>query len=78
MSGPASRGRISPTCCRASHVRRWSAPAAKTACATVAAHRAMAARIPGARLVVLDRCGHMVAMERPDDVTAALREWLSR
>ncbi|MEI9988694.1 MAG: alpha/beta fold hydrolase [Rhizomicrobium sp.] len=45
---------------------------------TVEAHRAMAALIPGARLVVLDRCGHMVAMERPDAVTAAMREWLSR
>ncbi|MEJ0028603.1 MAG: alpha/beta fold hydrolase [Rhizomicrobium sp.] len=44
---------------------------------TVDTHRAMAALIPGARLVVLERCGHMVAMEQPDAVTAALREWLS-
>ena len=45
---------------------------------TVDAHRGMAALIPGARLVVLDHCGHMVAMEQPLAVTAAMRDWLSR
>jgi len=44
---------------------------------TVDTHRAMAALVPHARLVVLERCGHMVAMERPGDVTAAMRAWLS-
>ncbi len=43
---------------------------------TVETHRAIAALVPGARLVVLERCGHMVAMEQPQAVTAALRDWL--
>ena len=36
----------------------------------------MAALVPGARLDVVERCGHMSAMERPAEVTAALRRWL--
>ncbi|HEY2068396.1 MAG TPA: alpha/beta fold hydrolase [Rhizomicrobium sp.] len=43
----------------------------------VAIHQEMAARIPGSQLVVIDGAAHMIAMERPDAVTAALREWLS-
>ena len=39
-------------------------------------HRQMAERIPGSRLTLIERCGHMVAMERPDAVTSALRDWL--
>ena len=42
------------------------------------AHIEMAENIPGADLVVLGRCGHMSTMERPGDVTAALRNWLLR
>jgi len=45
---------------------------------TVETHRSMAARIRGARLVVLEHCGHMVAMERPAAVAAALRDWLAQ
>lgn len=37
----------------------------------------MHAGIRGSRLVVVERCGHMSAMERPDEVNAALREWLA-
>jgi pimeloyl-ACP methyl ester carboxylesterase len=37
---------------------------------------ATAAAVPGARLVVLDDCGHLSPWERPEAVTAALREWL--
>lgn len=40
-------------------------------------HRDMAARIPNARLVAIDTCGHMATMERPEAVTAALAEWFS-
>lgn len=40
-------------------------------------HRDMAARIPNARLVAIDTCGHMATMERPEAVTAALVEWFS-
>ncbi|WP_374571267.1 alpha/beta fold hydrolase [Phenylobacterium sp.] len=42
----------------------------------VAIHQRMAEQIAGARLVVIERCGHMVAMERPEAVTAALENWL--
>ena len=36
----------------------------------------MAALVPGARLAVVESCGHMSAMERPAEVSAALRRWL--
>ena len=36
----------------------------------------MAGAIPGARLVVLEDCGHMSTLESPDEVNAALRGWL--
>ena len=39
-------------------------------------HEEMASLVPGARLEVIERCGHMSAMERPVEVTAALRRWL--
>ena len=37
----------------------------------------MAAAIPGARLVKVPDCGHLSTLERPDDVTRALVEWMS-
>jgi len=40
-------------------------------------HEQMAARIPQSRLVVVDDCGHMSTMERPEQVTAAMRDWLT-
>jgi pimeloyl-ACP methyl ester carboxylesterase len=40
-------------------------------------HEKMASMIPGSRLVVIEHCGHMSTMERPAEVTAALREWLT-
>jgi pimeloyl-ACP methyl ester carboxylesterase len=43
----------------------------------VAVHREIAAQIPQSRLEVLEACGHMIAMERPQAATAALRRWLS-
>lgn len=46
----------------------WSPPAR---------HEEMARRIPGARLVIVPDCGHMCTMERPDEITAALRAWLA-
>lgn len=39
-------------------------------------HAEMARLIPGSRLVGVPDCGHMCTMERPQAVTAALREWL--
>jgi len=39
-------------------------------------HEEMASLIPNARLVVIEHCGHMTTLERPDAVTAAMRAWL--
>jgi len=39
---------------------------------------AMAAAIPGAALVRVPDSGHLTAMERPEEVTAALRELVRR
>jgi pimeloyl-ACP methyl ester carboxylesterase len=39
-------------------------------------HEEIAAAIAGARLVVIESCGHMSPAERPGDVTEALRAWL--
>ena len=40
-------------------------------------HETMADRIPGARLVILENCGHLASLERPDAVTAELKELIS-
>jgi pimeloyl-ACP methyl ester carboxylesterase len=37
----------------------------------------MAREISGAKLAVMEKCGHMSTMERPAEVSAALREWLT-
>ena len=37
----------------------------------------MAAAIPGSELVVVEQCGHLVTMEKPDETNAILRKWLS-
>ncbi|PJK29541.1 alpha/beta fold hydrolase [Minwuia thermotolerans] len=37
----------------------------------------MAGLIPGAKLEVIEDCGHMSAMERPEAVNAALERWLA-
>lgn len=47
----------------------WSPPAR---------HEFMRDRIPGARLVVVEQCGHMGTLERPAAVSAALIDWLDR
>ena len=38
----------------------------------------LAAEIPDAELVELDWAGHLPAVERPDEVTALLLDWLGR
>jgi pimeloyl-ACP methyl ester carboxylesterase len=38
----------------------------------------MAADIAHSQLVVIDRCGHMAPLEKPAEVTAALRRWLTQ
>ena len=37
----------------------------------------IAGLIPGANLVLIDNCGHLATMERPDEVNAALRTWMA-
>ncbi len=38
----------------------------------------MAAAIPGSELIVVENCGHLVTLEKPDETNAILKEWLSR
>ena len=40
-------------------------------------HEEMAAAIPKAKLVVVEQCGHMSALEQPQRVTEALQAWLN-
>jgi len=47
----------------------WSPPAR---------HAEIAKSIPHSELVLVPKCGHMSTMERPDEVTAAMRAWLNR
>ena len=42
----------------------------------LAHHEAMAKEIPDAELVVIEDCGHLAPMERPEETTAAMRGWL--
>lgn len=39
-------------------------------------HEEMSTLIPGSRLAIIEDCGHMSTMERPQAVTALLRDWL--
>ncbi len=43
----------------------------------LALHEEIAALVPGAALSVIERCGHLSTLERPQAVNAALREWLA-
>lgn len=44
----------------------------------LARHEEMAAAIPGARLSVIEECGHLATMEQPVAATAMMRDWLIR
>lgn len=39
-------------------------------------HEELADGIPGSHLRRIDRCGHLSTLERPEEVTRAMREWL--
>jgi pimeloyl-ACP methyl ester carboxylesterase len=43
----------------------------------LALHEEMAAAIPHAKLVIVEESGHLSTLERPDAVTAAMRDWLA-
>lgn len=47
----------------------WSGPAQ---------HQAMATKVRGSELVIVPDCGHMSTLERPLEVSAALRGWLAK
>jgi pimeloyl-ACP methyl ester carboxylesterase len=38
----------------------------------------LAAAISGARLCVIEECGHLPPIERPHAMTALMRDWLLR
>jgi pimeloyl-ACP methyl ester carboxylesterase len=40
-------------------------------------HEELTAGIKGSKLMVLEDCGHLSTLEKPDDVSAALRAWLA-
>jgi pimeloyl-ACP methyl ester carboxylesterase len=44
----------------------------------VDASREIAELVPGAEFVLIERCGHMLTMERPHEVNVALLTWLDR
>jgi len=44
----------------------------------LAVHEEMAAAIPGARMCLVEECGHLSPLERPHAVTALMRDWLLR
>jgi len=39
-------------------------------------HEAMAARVPGARLEIIENCGHLSTIEQPEIVNRVLKNWL--
>jgi pimeloyl-ACP methyl ester carboxylesterase len=43
----------------------------------VAQHEEIAAGISGSKLEIIERCGHMAPMERPEEVTFALQKWFA-
>lgn len=48
------------------------------ALSSMAEHRLMADALPNSKLIVIDGCGHLSAIERPDQVSTALLEFLDR
>ena len=43
----------------------------------LAGHEKMASLIPDSRLVIIEHCGHMSTMERPAEVSTAMRDWFT-
>jgi pimeloyl-ACP methyl ester carboxylesterase len=46
------------------------------AISTFEMHVEMAGAIPGARLAIVEECGHLASLERPHATTALMRDWL--
>lgn len=45
---------------------------------TMSDHQEMACLIPGAEFVIIEECGHLSSLERPDEVNVALRNWIAK
>lgn len=63
-------------------LRAWQGPALivcgrNDAITPLAVSEQMAALMPQATLVVIEDCGHLAPLEKPEQVSAALRAWLS-
>ena len=41
-------------------------------------HEAMAARVPGSRLEIIEHCGHLSTIEQPESVNRVLIDWLRK
>jgi pimeloyl-ACP methyl ester carboxylesterase len=64
---PRLEGITCPTLVMVGRQDRWS---------PLAQHEEMAARIPNAKLVVIEDSGHMTLLEQPEQVSDALLHWL--
>lgn len=42
----------------------------------LALHEEIAGLVPGAKMIVVEDCGHLSTLEKPATVTAAMRQWL--
>lgn len=67
-AAPVLSGLRSPTMILCGREDLWS---------PLAGHREMAALVPHSKLVIIENCAHMAPMERPEEVTAALDDWLT-
>lgn len=45
---------------------------------SLAMHEEMAGLLADAELIVIEECGHLSTIERPEEVTSAMRSWLKR
>ncbi|QZH75813.1 MAG: alpha/beta fold hydrolase [Erythrobacter sp.] len=61
-------GLTGPVLVMTGELDRWSPPAQ---------HEAIAAAIPGSQLVIVPGAGHMITLEAPDAVNAAIADWLA-
>ena len=66
-AAPVLRSLRSPTMILCGREDLWS---------PLAGHREMAALVPQSKLVIIENCAHMAPMERPEEVTSALSQWL--
>ena len=71
MSRPDSRGDLARIACPTLVIR-----GRQEEITTPEMAEELAAGIPGARLAMIEDCGHYVTLERAQAVTALMRQWL--